>query len=196
MATSGLQFVTGSGLEKHLGGNIAEGDPRTFAPSVWDYLIKRFAINSVLDLGSGLGFAAHYFHCSGLKTVAVEGLPFNVRHSLYPSLQADITKSPVVCRVDLVHCQEVVEHISEEYIENLLTSLTCGRILVMTHAFPGQGGYHHVNEQNSDYWIRQLMRYSFELLEEDTQRIRQLAVADGACYLATSGLLFVNRNWF
>lgn len=35
----------------HLGGNIAEGDPFTFAPKVWDYLIKRFAVRSVLDLG-------------------------------------------------------------------------------------------------------------------------------------------------
>ena len=30
----------------------------------------------------------------------------------------DLTKGPVVARVDLVHCQEVVEHIEERYLDN------------------------------------------------------------------------------
>lgn len=190
----GVHFVTGQHDEQHLGGNIAEGDPRTFAPSVWSYLIKRFALKSVLDLGSGMGFSANYFHNAGMQTLAIDGLSFNVSHSLYPTLRQDITKQPVFCRVDLVHCQEVVEHIEEEFLEHLLQSLCCGRIIIMTHAVPGQGGHHHVNEQPSEYWISHMKRYSCELLEEDTMRIRRLATADGAVYLAHTGLLFANRS--
>lgn len=186
--------MTGNSEEQHLGGNIAEGDPRTYAPAVWDYVIHRFAIKSVLDVGSGLGFAANYFHKAGMQTLAVDGLPFNVTHAVFPTLQQDITRQPILCKVDFVHCQEVAEHIDEKFIENFLASLACGRIILITHAVPGQGGHHHVNEQPAQYWIDQLKRYSCELLQEDTCRIRKLAELNGAVYLEHNGLLFANRN--
>ncbi|EGA8118254.1 TPA: hypothetical protein ACJGTR_004464 [Salmonella enterica subsp. enterica serovar Hvittingfoss] len=194
MSMNGLRFITAENDLKHLGGNIVEGDPRTFAPSVWDYIIKRFAIKSVLDIGSGLGFAANYFHHAGIKTLAVEGLPLNVTNAIFPSLHQDITQKPILCNVDFVHCQEVVEHIEEEFLENVLSSLSCGRFILITHAVPGQGGYHHVNEQPAEYWINHLSRYSCELLEEDTMRVRRLAINDGAIYIAQNGLIFANRR--
>ena len=178
----------------HLGGNIVEGDPYTFAPSVWDYLIKRFAIRSVLDLGAGMAFSSDYFHRSGLRVIAVDGLKENCERSIHPSIQLDLTTSSVFCKVDLVHCHEVVEHIDEVHLENLLRSLACGKYIVMTNALPGQGGRHHVNEQPTEYWIEHLKRYSCEVLAEDTTRIRQLAQNDGATYLAQTGLVLANRS--
>jgi len=187
---SGLSVVA----MDHLGGNILEGDPFTYAPSVWDYLTKRFALESVLDLGSGLGYSANYFNNLGLKVLAVDGLASNCELAIYPTIQVDLTKSKVVTKVDLVHCQEVVEHIEEEHIDNLLGSLTCGRIIVMTNALPGQGGYHHVNEQPTSYWIENLQKHNCEPLLEDTKRIRQLAHIDGAHYLAKTGVVFFNKG--
>lgn len=178
----------------HLGGNIDEGDPLTFAPSVWDYLIDRFAVKSVLDLGSGLGYSSHYFFKHGLQVIAVEGLRQNVEKSLYPSVCLDLTKSSVLCKVDLVHCQEFVEHIEERFIENVLNSLKCGKIICMTHALPGQGGYHHVNEQSQEYWVSNLRKSNFDILFEDTKRIRYLAAKDNAMYLAKTGLVASNKS--
>jgi hypothetical protein len=179
----------------HLGGNLLEGDPYTYSPRVWDYLVDRFALKSVLDLGSGMGYASQYFYNKGLQVIAVEGLPDNVNKSYYPCIEHDITKSPVNCHVDLVHCQEVVEHIEEKYLDNLLTSLMCGRIIVMTNALPGQGGYHHVNEQPTEYWINHLQNRGCQMLVEDSNRIRQIAASDGATYLANTGLVFSNNHW-
>jgi SAM-dependent methyltransferase len=189
----GLRFA-----EQHpyLGGNTVEGDPFTYSPSVWDYVIGRFAIQSVLDLGSGLGYASEYFHRKGLRVLAVDGMEENVRDSIYPTLQLDITKERINCKVDLVHCQEVVEHIGEEYLDQLLDALSTGKIILMTNALPNQGGHHHVNEQSTDYWIQHLRRYDCHLLVEDTHRIRRLAQADGAQYLATTGILLANRKRF
>jgi len=178
----------------HLGGNIVEGDPYTHAPSVWDYLLKRFAVESVLDLGAGRAYSSSYFHRAGAKVIAVDGMRENCANSLFPSIQIDLTKTSVYCKVDLVHCQEVVEHIEERYLENLLNSLTCGKFIVMTNALPGQGGYHHVNEQPTEYWVKHLKRYNCDLLIEDSTRIRQLAKLDGAKYLAETGIVLVNRN--
>jgi hypothetical protein len=100
----------------------------------------------------------------------------------------------VFCQVDLVHCQEVVEHIEEKFVKNLLQSLTCGRFIVMTNALPGQSGHHHVNEQPTEYWVEHLRRYSCEVLVEDTNRVRELAANDKAVYLARTGLVLVNRS--
>lgn len=154
---SGFIVNRGYGEDEHLGGNILEGDPYTYSPTV-------------------------------------EGLESNVENLLYPSLKVDLTRSSVQCRVDLVHCQEVVEHIEEMFVDHLLNSFACGRILVMTHALPGQGGYHHVNLQPPEYWIDNLKRYNFEFLATDTHRIRKMAEQDGAIYMAQSGMVFVNRE--
>ena len=179
----------------HLGGNIIEGDPFTFSPKAWDYLITRFSIKSVLDLGPGLGYSSYYFHKCGLQVLAVDGLPENCQKANYPTIQIDLTKSKIMTRVDLVHCQEVVEHIEEEFLDNLLSSLACGKFIVMTNALPGQGGYHHVNEKPTEYWIENLKKYNCEVLLEDSNRVRNLANEDGAIYLARTGIVLANRNF-
>lgn len=176
----------------HLGGNITVGDPFTYCPSIWDYVISRFAIDSVLDLGSGYGNASLYFFQKGLKVIAVDGFDQNILTSVYPTVKHDLADGPIMTKVDLVHCHEVVEHIEEKYLSNLLISLLSGKIILLTHAVPGQGGHHHVNEQPSEYWIDHLKSKGCSLLDEDTSRIRELAEIDGAKYMAKTGMVFAN----
>jgi SAM-dependent methyltransferase len=182
--------------QEHLGGSIVGGDPLTFSPRVWNYCIDRFGVESVLDIGSGSGNAALYFYRKGLRVLAVEGLVESVLGSLYPAIKHDITKEAVITKVDLVHCQEVVEHIEEQYLDNLLSSLTTGKYILMTHAVPGQGGHHHVNCQPSEYWIDHFSKRNCSFLAEDTQRIRKLAIEDGAKFMSNTGMLFANYNRF
>lgn len=178
----------------HLGGNLKEGDFNTHCPKVWDYLIDRFAISSVLDLGSGLGYSSHYFHKKGCKTVAVDGLYENVSEALYPTIKHDLTHGPVTTKVDLVHCQEVAEHIDPEFVENLIDSLACGKFVLMTHALPGQLGHHHVNLQPPEYWLQLLEKVGLYLLPEDTARVRVIANEEGAIYVGQTGMVLANRN--
>jgi SAM-dependent methyltransferase len=190
---SGITFVN-SQDEPHLGGNVLEGDPYTFCPRVWSYVIERFAISSVLDLGSGVGHAADFFYRKGLRTIAADGLWDNVKMALYPTLCHDLTKSPLRTVVDLVHCQEVGEHIDESFLENVLQTLCCGQIILMTHASPGQGGHHHVNEKSDRYWVKHLSRRGYNLLPEDTKRIRIIAKNERAAYMHATGLIFRKRG--
>ena len=180
----------------HLGGNIRFGDPETFAPRVWDYMIDRFGIESVMDLGSGLGHAAHYFYKKDLRVVAVDGLIENVSDAIVPTVLHDLTTGPVQTRVDWVHCQEVVEHIEERYLDNVIGSLMCGKYILMTNALPGQGGYHHVNLQPTEYWMDHMAKRGCILLSDDSQRIRNLAASDGAVYLAATAALYANTHRF
>lgn len=176
----------------HLGGNISYGDLGTFCPAVWDHLIDRFSVSSVLDIGSGIGFSSEYFYRKGMKVVAVDGLPVNCKNAKYPTVLHDLTKGPIVTSVDLVHCQEVVEHIEERYLDNLLASLACGSVVVITHALPGQPGHHHVNLQLPEYWIHHMARYGMKYLQSDTDKIRHLAYEKGGIFMAQSGLVFAN----
>jgi len=178
----------------HLGGNLKEGDFNTHSPNVWDYLIDRFAIKSVMDLGSGMGYASHYFDKKGCQVIAVDGLWENVRNAVYPTILHDITKSPIVANVDLVHCQEVAEHIDPQYVLYLIKSLACGKFMLFTHALPGQHGYHHVNLQEPDYWLNLFSEHGIAMLPEDTARVRVIADAEGAIYVAQTGMVLVNQN--
>ncbi|WP_316832967.1 class I SAM-dependent methyltransferase [Pedobacter aquatilis] len=193
MEYTGLQQVNNAD-KAHLGGNILEGDPFTFSPKVWNYMIKRFALKSVMDLGSGLGYSARYFHQAGLEVIAVDGMRENIEKAVFPTIEHDLAKGAIHCKVDLVHCQEVVEHIAEEFLPNLLSSLTCGKLILMTNALPGQEGYHHVNEQECAYWNEHLAEYDCHVLHEDTARIRKLAASEGAHYLAQTGTIYANRK--
>ena len=194
MSYAGLRMLHPTDEMAGLGGNVLEGDPYTFSPAVWRYVIDRFAVETVLDLGCGRGYSAAFFHRCGLRVLAVDGLDENVEQAVHPVLKVDLTLMRVTCRVDLVHCQEVVEHINEAHLENLLSSLVTGKFILMTHALPGQGGHHHVNEQPDEYWIAHMARRGCNLLEEDTRRIRAIAEAEGAKYLKRSALMFANTE--
>jgi hypothetical protein len=160
----------------------------------WDYVIQRFGIASVLDLGSGSGNASLWFHRKGLRVIAVDGFTESVDASMFPAIRQDLTLTAIYTKVDLVHCQEVVEHIEERFLANLMASLTCGKIILMTHALPGQGGHHHVNCQPQEYWIKQFAARNCSFLQEDTNRVRALAGQEKASYMAQSGLVFVNNS--
>lgn len=180
--------------KSNLGGNLFYGDAGSFSPKVYEYIINRYCVQSVLDVGAGLGHLAYHInHNYHIPVIGIEGLPFNVANAHYPLVHHDLTKGPFECgMVDLVNCVEVVEHIDPKYLDHLLDTLTRGKLLIMTHAIPGQNGEFHVNEQPSSYWIEKLATRGFGLLAQDTQVIRKLAASENhfPTYFAQSGLVF------
>ena len=175
-----------------LGGNVDHGDPYTHAPAVWYYLVYRFAIRSVLDVGCGQGHAAAYFHQKhDCIVTAIDGLAANLERAVHPICVHDLRQGPFVTRVDLVHCAETVEHIEADYVDHVIDTLACGRVVCMTHAEPYQPGHHHVNCQPDTYWIALLRHKGFLLSETDTTRIRACAQRDNAVWFASTGLVFI-----
>jgi len=175
----------------HLGGNKLNGDPCTFCPSSWQYIFDTYNVKTAIDLGSGLGYSAQWMQKTGITVTAVDGLDYNVENSLVPAIKHDLTKGPLQHKtVDFVNCIEVVEHIEEEYVDNLMQSLTLGNFALITHAVPGQKGWHHVNCQPSSYWINKFKEKGFELLEDESKKIQKLAELDGAKHIARNGMLF------
>jgi len=107
----------------------------------------------------------------------------------------DLRNGPFITSVDLVLCCEVVEHIEEAYLDNVLRTLANGRVIAMTHAFPGQEGYHHVNCQSPDYWIEKLRLHGYEFLPEITEEGNNAIKDSGKwTYFMESGLIFERKN--
>jgi hypothetical protein len=105
----------------------------------------------------------------------------------------DLTDGPFEhAPVDFVNCIEVVEHVKEEYVDNLMKSLTLGQYVLLTHARPGQVGYHHVNCQPREYWVEKFDNYGYKLSEEDTAAIREMTRSSG-WHVHRSGLVFIRK---
>jgi glycosyltransferase involved in cell wall biosynthesis/predicted TPR repeat methyltransferase len=180
--------------EQHLGGNIPDGDSWTFYPEMWDYLAKTYNVKRYLDLGCGDGVALKYWkdvlHVEG---VGIDGL----RHNVLKTREKGITcyeydfesRKPFtedIGRFDLCWSCEFVEHVEERFVDRILALMSKANYVAMTHALPGQAGYHHVNCQPPEYWIGLLERNGFHYDAEATAILRSKAHA----HFANSGLFF------
>jgi SAM-dependent methyltransferase len=178
-----------------LGGNVIGGDPQTYHPALWSYLVERFSVESMLDVGCGEGHCLRFFSGLGVRAFGFDALKRNVQQAVAPIELHDLRRGPFIMAVDLVHCCEVVEHIEERFLPFLLRTLANGRVIAMTHALPGQGGHHHVNCQLSSYWIEKLEGCGYAFLERETDQGKAIIKANGAwTYFVSSGLIFERRR--
>jgi cyclopropane fatty-acyl-phospholipid synthase-like methyltransferase len=191
------EFVT----DGHLGGYIKStrdyphGDPLTFVPRVWDWAIATFAPRRLIDVGCGEGHAVKYFRERGVDAYGIEGCAMAAHAGIVDPahiMTYDFTfpdPAPVIYDVDLVWSCEFVEHVEEQYVENFLRVFDhATKAVLLTHAFPGQGGYHHVNCQPPLYWSELMFHRGFIVDQDLTAASRALAPHS---HWGRSGLVFV-----
>lgn len=182
------------GLPVHLGGHQHETH---IDEGALDVFIDKFGIQSYLDVGCGPGGMVELAHSKGLLAIGIDGDFTLERADPSRYFLHDYTKGPVFelgdKLWDLGWSCEFLEHVSEQYMDNYMdTFLKCKRIVV-THAFPGQGGHHHVNEQDPNYWFQQFGRRGFLLDMVTTDEVRKASTMEQR-YIRTSGLVFFNSN--
>lgn len=159
------------GIEKdeHLGGYIVgltnHGDPNSYATEVWDWMINS-NIKSVIDVGCGEGHSTKYFIDKGIECLGIEGGINAYNNSLVKDsiVLHDYIKGPFTPnkKYDAIWCCEFVEHVEEKYMINFLSTFNSADRIFLTHALPGQDGYHHVNCQPSVYWINIIEKMGFK----------------------------------
>jgi SAM-dependent methyltransferase len=165
----------------HLGGCIlgqpdGVGDVDTWAPEIWDNIILKYNIKSVIDVGCGGGYSLRYFLEKGLDGIGVEGL--DTAREVSPVREKikihDYTVHPFFPekQYDFAWCCEFVEHVEEKYIPNFMTTLSFCEVVAITHAIPGQNGYHHVNEQPAEYWINVFNNYGYKFEQDYSLQLR------------------------
>jgi hypothetical protein len=174
--------------EGHLGGCSIGGDPATYYPIMWEYLIKKYDIKSTLDIGCGVGYASKFFESLNCEVLLVDGSVEAKKNSLIPECHIvhDYESGSVFdtneiefggkvgkdISVDLGWSCEFVEHVYEEFAQNFIDDFKVCKHLAITYAGPNQGGYHHVNLQPESYWIDLLEKNGFEYQKEETQILR------------------------
>lgn len=164
----GNKIVVSDPLSYWLGGNIKGGDPDTYCPDVWDFLIEKIQPKLILDVGCGEGYLMKYFHDKGIEAWGIDGLlenKINAPKSIKNNIMIhDYTKGPYREEFyDLILSCEFVEHIEQDYVIYFLSQFSKCNFLAFTHAIPNQQGYHHVNCKDDKYWINLMKIFGFSL---------------------------------
>lgn len=177
--------------EDHLGGYVKGGDPATFYPDLWKWLVETFEAHKVLDLGCGEGHAMKVFRDLGCDVTGIDGVP-----QKDPAIQViDFTKRAYCFaeRFDLTWCCEFVEHVEERFMRNFVPAFGNSKVVAMTHAEPGQAGHHHVNCRDADYWKGVMAGQGLRFDQELTDKARAIAAANTSPWnhFKRSGMIFV-----
>jgi glycosyltransferase involved in cell wall biosynthesis len=174
----------------HLGGYTIGGDPATFYPELFDWLVDVKGVKSVIDVGCGEGHSLKYFKDKGCKVIGIDGIAQNDKLIFKHDYAKGIFRTDY--EYDLAWVCEFVEHIEEKYIPNFLATLACAKMVLMTHGEPGQAGWHHVNNQTAEYWKAVMAAIGYSYNEELTKKTRELAAKniDSYNHYRRSGMAF------
>ena len=138
------------------------------AEEVVPIILKHFGVNSVLDVGCGIGTWLKVFKNYGIDVFGIENYQAD-KKKLFENItedefiEIDISNPFNLNRkFDLVISLEVGEHLEADkadiYIKNLIQH---GNIIIFSAAIPEQGGDRHINEQWNSYWSHLFEKYSY-----------------------------------
>jgi 2-polyprenyl-3-methyl-5-hydroxy-6-metoxy-1,4-benzoquinol methylase len=177
----------------HLGGNSDSDD--TFYPKLYNHIIETFSPKTIIDIGCGRGRTSRYFFEKGIQVTSLDGLQENIDFLNDTNIKTflfDLTKDKMSIEsiFDIGWCCELLEHIEEKYLDNVFNIFKKCNTVFMTHALPGQGGYHHVNCREPKYWIKLFIDNNFILDEDKTNKCRILSHS----YFQKTGMVFRNNK--
>jgi SAM-dependent methyltransferase len=165
---------------EHLGGAIPQGDGNTWMPDVWGYLVVKYGVGVMIDIGCGYGHSTKWFADMGITCVGVDGWREAVANTVCKNVpntsivEHDFTKGTYRhgTPFDLAWCAEFLEHLDAQYLPNVAPCFRAARYCVITHGEPEQHGHHHVNCQPDSYWERVFSEWGFKHLEQETKLLR------------------------
>lgn len=172
----------------HLGGHFGG----TAMPlRTFDYIVEKYNIKSVVDLGCGPAGMVEYANWKGIYSLGLDG-DTTLDHMPYIKFH-DFIDGPMNLDqyFDLAWSTEFLEHVEAKYIPNYMPIFQKAQYVFCSAAYPGQGGHHHVNEQESEYWINKFAEYDFTFLPGDLSDIRKTS---NDKLVTRTGLFFKNNK--
>lgn len=141
---------------------------------------EKYKVNSVLDIGCGVGSYMEGHLDAGVDTV--KGLEYNYKTSIPHTPDTvkdfieycDATDPMDFAKYDCVWSVEVAEHImpnrTEQFIHNLVNHTN--KYILLTAAPPGQAGVGHINLRPKEFWLDSIKSHGFKYLRNDTERLQ------------------------
>ena len=113
----------------------------------------------MVDVGCGVGFSTTYFRDRGARVLCVEGSHDAVSNTLLPLelvVEHDFSRGAYWPEqlFDAAWCVEFTEHVGRMYQQNYFATFRRAALIFMT-ASP-TGGWHHVEQRNSWWWIARM----------------------------------------
>ena len=128
------------------------------ANEIYPHVFNDIPIKSVLDVGCGQGAWLSVWKNFGVSDITGIDGSYVDRDNLLIDEKDFITHDlsyefNLNRRFDIVQSLEVAEHLPEKSARGFVDSLVRhGDLIIFSAAPKGQGGDHHVNEKNYDYW--------------------------------------------
>lgn len=179
-------------LPEHLGRGEGK-EPLTHIDGGALRLLKnKFDLKSMIDVGCGSGGMVQLALDLGIDAIGIDG-DWSFERDV-PFALHDYEKGSFVPdrEFDLCYSCEFVEHVWEKYRQNFFDTFKSAKYLLITHAPPGQGGHHHVNEQPAEYWIDALNQDGWEYDETTTMEVRKASTMR-MFFMRENGLFFVRK---
>lgn len=140
------------------------------ARKVLPLLTREIAIASVLDVGCGQGAWLSVWQKLAAEIVGIDGDYVDRRRLLIPEncfVPQDLTQDFALGRrFDIVQSLEVAEHLPASRAAGFVACLARhSELILFSAAAKGQGGDHHINEQDYDYWREHFGRHGYVPLD-------------------------------
>ena len=186
-------------MQDKIGGHANRSNVDTTAIS---WARDTFNVKSIIDVGAGLGQQVYTAKKLGFDAIGIEGDPNVINEH---TILHDFRDGPYHLKkiYDLAFSCEFLEHVQEKYMSNYMSIFANCRYAMITAAPPNWGGYGHVNEQPTEYWIEKFAEYNIIFNEEFTDKIRAITdMGDNAVsqrrpikrFLKNRGLFFINKG--
>jgi glycosyltransferase involved in cell wall biosynthesis len=146
------------GMEEKIDFDKVAEEERPFADRLAIWIKDTINPKDAIDLGCGPGI-----YTQGLGDVGVDCIGIDIDPRAYDNAAIkteDLLTLNGKYQKELAICLEVAEHIDPQYsdkiIENVVSVIKPGGILLWTAAKPGQGGVGHINCRPKQYWLEKL----------------------------------------
>jgi SAM-dependent methyltransferase len=154
------------------------------ARDVLPILAKPLEVSSVLDVGCGQGAWLSVWRELGVEDITGLDGDYVQRDRLHvPAsnfVATDLTRGfDVGRRFDLVQSLEVAEHLPAAAAATFVAALVAHGDRIFFSAAPkGQGGEHHINEQDYDYWRKLFAAHGYVAFDCIRPAVRELTTVE------------------
>ncbi len=169
------------------------------------YLKNKFNIESAIDIGCGIGGMVDQFHKMEIDAIGIDGDETCKKDKVFIH---DYSKGPIKELpdkvFDLAYSTEVLEHIDDAYVDNIMETFKKCKYALITAAPIGWKGVGHVNEQSHYYWLKVFNKHGFILDTYNSIKVRQCSTLGWKAsekkgprkmFLRHRGLFFINVKY-
>jgi len=151
------------------------------------FMAQALSLHTMVDVGCGPGGMVDFANAIGIVSVGIDGDPV-----VFPNILHNFDTGPLeLPKFDLAWSVEFLEHIEEQYLDNVFSVFKQCRFVFCTHN-PKPGPW-HFNCQPNEYWIDVFHGRGFRYNPDMTEVIKLHSTMDRE-FVQDTGSFFVNEQ--